>query len=117
MTAPRGTPAARLLAPHMLPHSIVIERRDETDGTYEVLAAQAVRVGNIASAGERSGGGLTPGTGSTVYGAADLDIARGDVFLHAGIQYRVVMVEAVNLGVADGGEVLTKAAVEAVVVD
>jgi len=99
---PYGTPTAAVR--RLAPHTVTLRR----GGT--ALAPQACRIDLHSPAGEpsgaggtgRSGAGITGRLGASVFGAPDLDIQRGDLFAHAGIQYRVVQVEPVSDGLIDG---------------
>lgn len=99
---PFGSPTT--VVARLSPHTITI-RRGST-----VLTPQPCRIDlhtpagepSSASAGRGSGAGITGRLGASVFGAPGLDIERGDLFAHAGMQYRVVQVEPVSDGQIDG---------------
>ncbi|MCE7937110.1 MAG: hypothetical protein DYG90_00620 [Chloroflexi bacterium CFX6] len=97
---PYGSPTG--VVTRLSPHTVTLRRGAVT------LAAQDCRIDLHAPSGEPSGAGGRPGAGITgrlgasVFGAPDLDIERGDQFVHEGLQYRVVQVEPVSRGQIDG---------------
>lgn len=91
---PYGTPTN--VVERLSPHTITLRRGSTT------LDAQPCRVDLHGGGGERFGAGVTAQLGARVFGKPDLDIKRGDQFVHAGLQYRVVQVEPVSRGQIDG---------------
>lgn len=98
--APRGGTAIRLTAMRQVP--LVLRRSgsnlsaqsfylDWTAKGREILMGAAT---TVTGGNQGFGGGNTEGV--TLYGAADCDVAVGDVFAHDGAQYLVEYVGAIG---------------------
>lgn len=116
MTVATGSPVARVRAAHMTPHLITLRRPTPgSPGTTTTLDPQKCRVGTHTATSERTESGAAAVLSVRVYGPPELNIRRGDVFRWpdaGGIQYRVTMVEPVNVGLLSG-PTLMKAYAEA----
>lgn len=106
---PYGTPAQS--AARLMPHTVTMYR----PSTSAELDPQTVRI-DLTASGEVRGAGAVGRFSATLYGAADLDIARGDTFVWptgSDTQYRVIQVEPPTPGLIQGGNVFTVAYLEA----
>lgn len=105
---PYGTPAQS--AARLMPHTVTMYR----PGTSSELDPQTVRI-DLTATGEIRGAGAVARFSATMYGAADLDVQRGDTFVWpvgSSTQYKVIQIEPPMTGLAQGGDVFTVAYLE-----